>query len=228
MSPLACEVEPHSDGTALDTSSTTVDTSSTTVDTSSTTVDTSDMTTETGDEDTRLFDETGVWAVEHYSLDGGPFLEIAHSRRNRFLLRFVPDDGVVAAAVCHEQGTEVDIKSSNCINAALATWTCQCFAYTFDGDRMVWQEFAGGTIPPPVGVPGDGSTAHELFVAKGVDLSSSYEFNPLPAGLFSSDGEISRHVLQRKLDAVWTAQDVNGDGAADLQGCSLSCFSSGN
>ncbi|HLT35191.1 MAG TPA: hypothetical protein VK034_02875, partial [Enhygromyxa sp.] len=42
------------------------------------------------EEDTRLFDETGVWALERYSLDGGMYIDISQNRKNKFLLRFKP------------------------------------------------------------------------------------------------------------------------------------------
>jgi hypothetical protein len=185
------------------------------------------------EEDTRLFDETGVWALEQYSIDGGVYVNIAQNRKNKFLLRFKPDDGVVAAAACHEQNTAVNVNSSQCTNAALSTWTCQCFAYTYDKDRMVWQEFAPGDPVPPVGTPGaDGETdgepggAQEVLLAAPTGTSSTYEFASLPAGLFNSDGMVSKHIFQIKADSQWTDVDINTDGVADLEACSQSCFPS--
>lgn len=191
------------------------------------------------EEETNLFSEGGVWSLERYSLDGGLFSEISQNRTNRFLLRFKPDDGVVAAAACREEGTDVDVNSSNCY-AGLSSWACQCFAYTFKNDRMVWQEFEPGEMPPAVGVPeGDGGTgdagteggasaggAHELFVAGVEDTKGAYEFHALPAGLFNSDGTLSKHEFQLKADSVWTDADIEEDGVADLEACSMSCFPS--
>jgi hypothetical protein len=185
------------------------------------------------EEDTRLFDEEGVWTLEQYSLDGGPYTDIAQNRKNRFLLRFKSADKVVAAAACHEQNTDADVNSSNCTNAALSTWTCQCFSYTYDNDRMVWQEFAPGETPPPVGAPGaDGETgggetgAHELFLAAPMGTSSTYEFGPLPLDLFNSDGQLSKYIFQQKAVSVWTDTDLDMDGVLDLEACSMSCFPS--
>lgn len=185
------------------------------------------------EEDTRLFDETGVWALEQYSLDGGPYVDVSQNRKNRFLLRFKPDDGVVAAAACHEQNTKVNVNSSNCTNAGLSTWTCQCFAYTYDNDRMVWQEFAPGDPVPSVGSPGadgetdgEGSGAHELFLAAPKGTTATYEFATLPPDLFNSDGMVSKYIFQIKADSVWTATDINKDGVLDLEACSQSCFPS--
>lgn len=189
------------------------------------------------EEDTRLFDETGVWTLERYSLDGTPYQEVPQSRKNRFLLRFKPDDGVVAASACHEQGTEIDVNGSSCTNASLATWSCRCFAYTYENSTMVWQEFAPGEPPPVVGTPagGDGTGdsggmmdggAHELTVAAFGESAATYEFDSLPMGLFNSDGEISKHVFTLKADTVWTQVDVNGDETPDLEDCAISCFPS--
>jgi hypothetical protein len=181
-------------------------------------------TEETGDGgEPPLFDESGVWAVELYSLDGGPYVEIPANRADRFLLRFKPSDGVLAAAACTEQGTAVDIDSSNCTNAALASWSCECFAYTFEGDHMAWQSFTPvpGELPPAVG---DG--AHELTVAPALGVSDVYDFMSLPVGLFGSDGAVAKHAFTRRAEQVWTDVDANVDTVPDLEACSRSCFPS--
>jgi hypothetical protein len=191
------------------------------------------------EEDTRLFDETGVWALEKYSLDGSPFEDINQARKNRFLLRFMPNDpeigdgGIVAAAACHEMGSSVDVTASSCTNAAYSQWSCQCFVYTYTGSKMVWQEFAPGETPPAVGTPGDGETdgmgsgAHELTVSAFGETAATYLFDPLPLGLFNSDGDLSKHVFQIKADTLWTNVDVDADGTLDLDMCSMDCFQSG-
>ncbi|KIG12712.1 hypothetical protein DB30_01070 [Enhygromyxa salina] len=191
-------------------------------------------------EDTRLFDETGVWTLEKFTLDGSPYQDITQGRKNRFLLRFMPTPGIeppdlmgglVAAASCHEMGTMIDIKGSTCVNAGLSTWDCQCFAYTFEESKMVWQEFDPGQPPPVVGVPpaddeggAEFGDAHAIEVSAFGSSSSTFEFYSLPAGLFNSDGENARHVFQLKADSVWTDVDINGDDVPDLDECSASCF----
>jgi hypothetical protein len=187
------------------------------------------------EEDTRLFDETGVWTLDRYSLDGTPYQEINQGRKNRFLLRFKPDDAVVAAAACHEQGFEVDVNSSSCTNAALSTWSCQCFSYTYEGSQMIWQEFAPGDTPPPVGAVGGGDgtdsggtegSAHAVNLSAFGETAATYQFDTLPLGLFNSDGELSKHVFQVKADTIWTMIDLNDDGMLDLEECSSLCFPS--
>ena len=188
------------------------------------------------EEDTRLFDETGVWTLEKYSLAGEPFQDIAQGRKNRFLLRFKPEDGVVAASGCREMGDDLDIRSSTCVNGLLSEWTCQCFAYTYDTTTMIWQEFPPGDPPPMVGVPdagdtgtdggGNGSDAHVIDLASFGGSTTTFEFSPLPLDLFNSDGMLSNHVFQLKADAVWTEVDVNMDDTPDLDDCSSRCFPS--
>jgi hypothetical protein len=184
------------------------------------------------EEDTRLFDETGVWTLDRYSLDGSPYTEINQGRKNRFLLRFKPDDAVVAAAACHEQGFEVDVDSSSCTNAALSEWSCQCFSYLYDGSTMTWQEFAPGDQPAPVGAVDGGDTegtgmgAHEVNLSAFGTTAATYQFDSLPVGLFNSDGDLSKHVFQQKAPAIWLDVDVNADGVLDLEQCSKLCFPS--
>jgi hypothetical protein len=186
------------------------------------------------EEDTRLFDETGVWTLDRYSLNNTPYQEINQGRKNRFLLRFKPEDSVVAAAACHEQGLEVDVNSSSCTNAALSEWSCQCFSYLYEGSQMKWQEFAPGDQPVAVGaVEGgdetDGSSgggAHEVNLSAFGEASATYQFDTLPLGLFNSDGDLSKHVFQQKAPALWTEVDIDLDGVLDLEQCSKLCFPS--
>jgi hypothetical protein len=187
------------------------------------------------EEPTYLFDEEGVWTLEKYSLDGTPYQDINQARKNRFLLRFKPDDNVVAAAACHEQGFEVDVNSSSCTNATLATWSCQCFSYTYTESTMVWQEFAPGDTPPAVGPVGGGGegdtggmegTAHEIELSAFGETAATYQFDSLPPGLFNSNGDISKHVFQIKADSIWLDVDVNQDMVLDLEMCSSLCFPS--
>lgn len=187
------------------------------------------------EEDTRLFDETGVWTLDRYSLDGTPYQEINQGRKNKFLLRFKPDDSVVAAAACHEEGFDVDVNSSSCTNAALSTWSCQCFSYLYDGSQMIWQEFAPGDTPVPVGAVGGGDgtdtggmegTAHAVNLSAFGATAATYQFDTLPVGVFNSNGDVSKHVFQQKADTIWTTIDVNEDGMLDLEMCSSLCFPS--
>jgi hypothetical protein len=182
----------------------------------------------------KLFEESGVWTLDRYSLDGTPYQEVNQGRKNKFLLRFKPDDGVLAAAGCRDDMEDIDVDSSSCTNTALSNWSCQCFAYTYEGSRMVWQEFAPGDVPPAVGAVdggdgtdgGTGTGAHEVMLSKYGETAATYEFDSLPDGVFSSDGDIAKHVFQLKADTIWTTVDINEDGMLDLERCSMDCFPS--
>ena len=186
------------------------------------------------EEDTRLFDESGVWSLEKFSIEGGlPFNDIDQSRKDRFMLYFQPNDreeedvpgGIVAAANCHAEGDTESVTASSCINPSLASWSCRCFAYAYDDDRMVWQEFAPGEAPPAVGNPAiDDSGAQEIFLEPFQQASSTYIFESLPDGLFDSDGENSKHVMQIRATSVWDNMDIDDADAPDLEFCTMGCF----
>ncbi len=180
------------------------------------------------EEDTRLFDETGIWSLESYTLDGTTLQEIDQSRDNAFLLNFKPSDGVVAAANCYSEGGSTSVEGSTCkINEAASTWDCHCFAYTYDNDRMVWQEFEPGDVPPAVGpVSEEEGGATEIIVSEFGDAARTYQYDSLPADLFNSDGSIARHVFTQKAQSIWDV-DLNLDETIDLEACANSCFPSG-
>lgn len=193
------------------------------------------------EEETKLFDEEGVWALESYALDGLTFTQIDQVRKNTFLLRFSPGDGVVAAANCFASGSSTSVNEATCtINKNSAEWECRCYAYEFTDSTMVWQEFAPGETPPPVGNPtnndsggsdeagdegGDGGGAHQITIEE-TDSSGTYRYVNLPEGLFDSDGMTSKHVFRIKADSVWTGADIDEDEVNDLDECSMSCFPS--
>jgi hypothetical protein len=173
-----------------------------------------------------LFDERGVWAIEKYALDGGVLDDVPQERKNGFLLNFNPDLGVVAAAGCVSAESQT-IESAICkTNPNAAYWECQCFAYTFEKDRMVWQSFLPGEMPPVVEDPTvEGSTAFEVLVEEFPALGLSYQFSPIPMGLFDSDGDLAKYVFQQKSLNVWDNPEVpGGDGNPNLEACSVGCF----
>lgn len=180
------------------------------------------------EEDNRLFDERGVWAVEKYRLPGNETTDVSQQRKNRFLLRFSPEDDVVAAANCFVPGESDSITAALCdLSKSSAQWACRCFAYEYDEDVMVWQEFEPGDPVPAVGDPTvEDSGAHELTVEFFGDSTQTVTFTALPLDLFDSDGELAAHTFQIKADSVWTGVDVNEDGTPDLDACSQSCFPS--
>ncbi|MFV8750275.1 hypothetical protein ACNOYE_06965 [Nannocystaceae bacterium ST9] len=169
-----------------------------------------------------MFDETGVWAVEKYALDGGQLEDIPQERKNAFLLNFDSDLGVVAVGSCFSANNQ-DIESAICkSNPAAAFWECQCFAYEFKKSRMVWQPFDPGAEIPIVGDPEiEGSGAFEVLVEEFPSLGLGYLYNPMPMGVFDSDGTLSKYVLQQKAVNVWTEAEVAPDSLLE---CSVGCF----
>ncbi len=180
------------------------------------------------EEELPLFDETGVWAIEKYALDGGQLEDIPQERKNGFLLNFNPELGVVAVGSCYS-ATNQDLESAICKgNPAAAYWECQCFAYEFEKSRMVWQPFTASDtpeMPPVVGDPGiDGSGAIEVLVEVFPDLGRGYLYNPFPEGVFDSDGTLSKYVFQQKSPSVWDDAEVVGIAGRTLLECSTLCF----
>lgn len=106
-----------------------------------------------------LFDEGGVWSLIKYDTDGGgQESTLAAERENKFMLKFSPEEKVVQTASCIWPGDSADPEmtapsNTPCgrANDLLDTeWSCQCFAYAFEEDRMRWVEFTAGDTPPEV------------------------------------------------------------------------------
>lgn len=167
-----------------------------------------------------LFDETGVWSVEKYAIDGGQLNDVPQERKNAFQANFNPDLGVVAIGSCFSAANQ-DIDSAIChSNPAAAYWECKCFAYSFSESRMVWQPFEPGQEIPEVGDPElEGSGAIEVTVEEFPELGRGYMFYQIPEGVFSSDGVVSKFVLQQKSLSIWDESDPPGLGE-----CSVACF----
>jgi hypothetical protein len=188
------------------------------------------------EEPSNLFDENGVWALTEYSLvTGDPSVPIDDDvRGNAFLLRFSSEHNIVAAASCaSEGGTNEGVGSSTCkINPSDAEWVCRCYAYSFEGSLMSMQYFAPGEMPPVLsdtdGDEGENDPSDAVEVAEVEGAPNSFTYFGLPAGLFDSDGDTSRHILTRKAETVWTGSnvpaDLDGDGMNDLEACTEGCF----
>ncbi|MCA9709314.1 MAG: hypothetical protein KDK70_25955, partial [Myxococcales bacterium] len=101
----------------------------------------------------KLFDETGVWSVISYDLEGsGELTEInTTNRRDAFMLHFDPVERVVTSAACIEPGQNETPADSPCLVSASTTeWQCRCFGYDFVREEMLWREFNAGDVPPMV------------------------------------------------------------------------------
>jgi hypothetical protein len=170
------------------------------------------------EETPKLFDEDGVWSLQRYDLSGtdATLTEInVSSRGDSFLLKFDSDLEVVSAAWCGLSESDTPNSSLCRLQPDEADWYCRCFAYAYEESRMRWVEFdAGrprpmveldGAQPAPTGETEEGDGGGEetgsgtvINLAEVPTVSSTYDFIPLPQGLFGSNGETSAYRFQRK------------------------------
>lgn len=192
----------------------------------------------------KLFDEDGVWSVIRYDLEGtGELRDIDNNnRRDAFMLSYDSAERVVTAAACIERDTDTAADSPCDLTPDTTRWACRCFAYDFVREEMLWREFNAGDIPPTVrlseaddppasadsgsgsgggsgggGGGGEGDTL--VNVAEIMDIASTYNYRPLPDGLFGSNGETSRFVLQKRAGSVFDRVYDDPEGRATCEPC---------
>lgn len=175
----------------------------------------------------KLFQEDGTWSVIRYDIEGnGELREVdTMTRRDAFMLQYDATEKVVTTAACIETDAD-NVSNSLClINPDDTHWSCRCFGYDFVREEQLWQEFNAGDIPPKVslssaddppagdgggtgtsgGDGGGGGGDNQTFITVGElpDVNSTYSIRPLPEGVFGSDGETSRFVVQKKADSLF-------------------------
>lgn len=179
----------------------------------------------------KLFDEDGVFELTRFALGGSGLEEVSGTKAKTFFLKFDETAGVVQTAMCSNDDID-DPTNSECSGFTDSMWICQCFGYGFEEDQMAWQEFeAGGTIPiVKVGQeeveedPAEGDTdtdggsgggeaggdepapagaIHQFTVAESAGEAATFDFTPLPAGVFGSDGLVSKFVFQKKAGSLF-------------------------
>lgn len=178
----------------------------------------------------KLFEEDGVWELDTFALSGSGLEQIADFRGGEFLMRFDKENGVVQTAMCanNERATPTN---SECEGVSDSQWFCRCFAYDFVEDEMAWLEFEAGATPPEVKVSdleqgdaagddeaSDGDTdtdgageddeapaggIHPLNVAEIAGSAATFDFTPLPAQVFGSDGTSSKFTFVKKAGSVY-------------------------
>lgn len=179
----------------------------------------------------KLFQEAGVWSVITYDLEGnGGQADVdVMTRRDSFLLQFDNTARVVTTAACIETDADTVADSLCLINPDDTHWSCRCFGYAFERDQQLWREFNAGDTPPVVmltdegeagdagtstadggGGGGDGDTI--VQVSEIEDVNSTFNFRPLPEGVFGSNGISSRFVMQKRADSQFDKvyEDPNG------------------
>lgn len=182
----------------------------------------------------KLFEEEGAWSVIRYDLDGTTGLVDINNanRRDAFMLSFDSHIRVVTTAACVEREGDTVADSSCLLNPSDTFWDCQCFAYDYVNDEMLWREFNPGDIPPDVSLaaadePGDGTTGGGggggddtlITLSEIPDINSTYNFRPLPDGVFGSDGVVSRFIFQKRSPSVFGRAYEDPDGRPGCEPC---------
>ena len=101
---------------------------------------------------------------------------------------------VLAAASCRDSMGRTDLTKTLC---DVNEFECRCFDYTYEGSVMTWTERApeGGEVADP--------KTTTIAVAEDEGYTSTYRFEPLPEGLFNSDGTSAQYVFQARGDALF-------------------------
>jgi hypothetical protein len=166
----------------------------------------------------KLVEENGVWSLQSYDIAGeGSMRNIdTMTRGDAFLLEFDSSINVVTAAWCGLDESDTPNNSTCRLQPDAANWYCRCFGYAYEGSRMRWAEFQAGGTPPAVTLGGvqpmptgesEGETGDEgapsgeggeMILSAVAAQASTYDFSPLPEGVFASDGESSRYRMQQK------------------------------
>lgn len=188
----------------------------------------------------KLFEEEGVWSVIRYDLEGsGELRDIDNAnRQDAFMLSFDTAEKVVMSASCIETDADTAATSPCLLTPSTTRWDCRCFGYDFAREEMLWREFNAGDIPPEVSLSGGGGGAGaeagsgtagdggggadgDTYVVVGeiMEIASTYNFRPLPEGLFGSDGQASRFILQKRSPAVFQRAFEDPDGRATCEPC---------
>ena len=180
----------------------------------------------------KLFDEEGVWSMLTYDLGDGQE-DITANRKDAFLMKFEPDEGVVTTATCGMETANTPRDSVCRLSPSMTGWTCRCFGYAFEEETMQWREFMAGDPPPQFGfepqgagddggdesgTAGGGGGDTYVQVSKNATAASTIIFQPLPEDVFGSDGVINR------FEFVERAASLMDEVYEDPQGACTPCI----
>lgn len=183
------------------------------------------------EEPTKLFDEEGAWKLLLFRLEDGDDIGKFGStlRDDKFMIYFDPKAEVVAAAMCNDSMGNQSVTQSQCDQTKeMGGYYCRCFTYEFDQAEMTWTEFVPEGQPAP---PEPSEDELGMGVAKPADgvriklaeydpdtYNNTYRFQPLPYGVFDSNGVTSEYVFQAVAPSVFDqgtgCREVCGIGAA--------------
>lgn len=185
----------------------------------------------------KLFQEAGAWSVIKYDLDGSGDLKDVdtNNRRDAFMLSFDTAERVVTTASCIDNDTDTPASSTCLLTPGTTRWDCRCYGYDYVDDRMLWREFEPGDLPPDVDLDdidepeagdstggGGGSDTGDdtvVILSEVMDINSTYNFRPLPMGLFGSNGEDSRFVMQARANSIFDRAYDDPDGRPSCEPC---------
>ena len=129
------------------------------------------------------------WTLTAYNLDGeGDYNYKQAACTTAVRLQFV-DDSVIAMA----RNTSLAGIDDTVCSAESTDFDCRCFAYSYEKDVQVWKEYQPGSA-----VPTDLSDGTSVVLSEEGSISGRYLFEPLPAGVLGSDGEVSSYMFDRK------------------------------
>lgn len=157
------------------------------------------------DETPTLFNESGVWQMLNFDIGRGLMKVDEDFRRQAMLLKFKSDMGIVQSAFCAETESQTAADSTCRIAVELTAWHCHCYAYVFEHDQMAWREFEAGEPRPSVSLADaeDEDDVWLIDVLEHETTRETFQFSPLPEGLFGSDGSSSRFIFQRKASSLY-------------------------
>lgn len=196
----------------------------------------------------KLFDEQGAWTVVQYELGDG-LLDISTTRKDAFLLHFNAKDNVMTTAACGDEMSSFSPSESICgLSPSTTEWQCGCYSYAFQEDIMQMTEFAAGDVPPPVefnpdllpGQSGETGTAESgesgsggggesggggggglsvIRVSAIPELMDTYDFTPLPAGVFTGNGANNHFVVQVRSESLFNKVYDDPEGRPSCEPC---------
>jgi len=181
-----------------------------------------------------LFAEGGVWEMTEYDIGDGIAPVDPEYRKEAMLLKFRSDLGIVQTAICGNSESDTPANAPCRLQVTATSWFCKCYAYKFENDTMAWKEFPAGEPRPGVDFPADGGGPEEdeeidpddpqsgstlVTVSEKPDVRDTFYFEPLPDGLFGSDGENSRYVFLRKANSLFNQVYDDPEGRDTCEPC---------
>jgi hypothetical protein len=192
-----------------------------------------------------FFDEQGAWSVVQYDIGEGLEDIMQMSRQDAFMLSFDTTNSVMTTAACGNEMSGYLPSDSSCrLSPQTTDWQCSCYAYAFQEDVMQMTPFDAGSTPPEVEfdpdlIPGQsgeggvdesgtgggesgGMPAGPLTVIRVTAIperSDTYDFAPLPAGVFGGNGANHHFIVEARSNAIFGEVYDDPDGRPGCEPC---------